>query len=48
VLPKLAGLRLAESTVERSTEAAGERLVGIQKLLPSIIFAAGGFGRRKG
>lgn len=26
VLPKLAGLRVAESTVERTTEAAGERL----------------------
>jgi hypothetical protein len=30
VLPKLAGLRLAESTVERSTEAAGERLAAAQ------------------
>jgi hypothetical protein len=30
VLPKLAGLRLAESTVERSTEAAGERLAAVQ------------------
>ena len=30
ILPKLAGLRLAESTVERSTEAAGERLVAAQ------------------
>jgi hypothetical protein len=26
ILPKLAGLRLAESTVERATEAAGARL----------------------
>jgi len=30
VLPKLAGLRLAESRVERSTEAAGERLAAVQ------------------
>lgn len=30
VLPKLAGLRLAESTVERSTEAAGERWAAAQ------------------
>ena len=30
VLPKLAGLRLAESTVERSTEAAGVRLAAAQ------------------
>jgi hypothetical protein len=30
VLPKLAGLRVAESTVERSTEAAGERLAAAQ------------------
>jgi hypothetical protein len=30
VLPKLAGLHLAESTVERSTEAAGERLAATQ------------------
>jgi len=30
VLPKLAGLRRAESTVERSTEAAGERLAVAQ------------------
>lgn len=30
VLPKLAGLRLAESTVERSTEAAGQRLAAAQ------------------
>jgi hypothetical protein len=30
VLPKLAGLRRAESTVERSTEAAGERLAAAQ------------------
>lgn len=29
-LPTLAGLRLAESTVERSTEAAGERWAGAQ------------------
>ena len=26
LLPKMAGLRLSESTVERTTEAAGERL----------------------
>jgi hypothetical protein len=30
VLPKLAGLQLAESTVERTTEAAGLRLAGAQ------------------
>jgi hypothetical protein len=30
VLPKLAGLRLAESTVERTTEAAGLRLAAVQ------------------
>lgn len=29
VLPKMAGLRLSESTVERTTEAAGERLGGL-------------------
>ncbi|QDV34633.1 ISKra4 family transposase [Tautonia plasticadhaerens] len=28
-LPRMAGLRLAESTVERTTEAAGERLSGL-------------------
>jgi hypothetical protein len=31
VLPKLAGLRLAESTVERTTEAAGLRLAATQR-----------------
>ena len=31
VLPKLAGLQLAESTVERTTEAAGLRLAAAQK-----------------
>ena len=31
VLPKLAGLRLAESTVERTTEAAGTRLAAVQQ-----------------
>lgn len=31
VLPKLAGLRLAESTVERTTEAAGLRLAAVQR-----------------
>jgi hypothetical protein len=35
VLPKLAGLRLAESTVERSTEAAGERLAVVQASGPA-------------
>jgi hypothetical protein len=30
LLPKLAGLRLAESTVERTTEAAGLRLAAVQ------------------
>lgn len=33
VLPKLAGLRLAESTVERTTEAAGLRLAAAQQAL---------------
>jgi hypothetical protein len=31
VLPKLAGLQLAESTVERTTEAAGLRLAAAQQ-----------------
>jgi hypothetical protein len=31
VLPKLAGLQVAESTVERTTEAAGERLAAAQR-----------------
>ncbi len=35
VLPKLAGLRLAESTVERTTEAAGLRLAAAQRAEPS-------------
>jgi hypothetical protein len=35
VLPKLAGLELGESTVERTTEAAGLRLATAQKAEPS-------------
>jgi hypothetical protein len=35
VLPKLAGLRLGESTVERTTEAAGLRLAAVQASGPS-------------
>jgi hypothetical protein len=35
VLPKLAGLELAESTVERTTEAAGLRLATAQRAEPS-------------
>jgi hypothetical protein len=34
VLPKLAGLELAESTVERTTEAVGLRLAAVQKAEP--------------
>jgi hypothetical protein len=36
VLPKLAGLRLAESTVERTTEAAGLRLAATQTAGQSV------------
>ena len=36
VLPKLAGLRLAESTVERTTEAAGWRLAAAQRAGQSV------------
>jgi hypothetical protein len=35
VVPKLAGLRLGESTVERTTEAAGRRRAAVQASGPS-------------
>ena len=46
ILPKRAGLRLAESTVERSTAAAGDRLVAAQASGPAGVPAQEGAGHR--
>ena len=48
VLPKLAGLQLAESTVERTTEAAGQRLAAAQTVGQRLEKSPGRSGRGTG